>query len=48
MGTIGVIWFLYELTILPLNAAYGSVVGLVLVALLSFFAFRAYLEKTPA
>lgn len=48
VGTIGVIWFLVELTILPLSAAYGPVVGLVFAALFSFFAFRAYLEKTPA
>jgi hypothetical protein len=48
MGTIGVIWFLFELTIVPLSAAYGPVIGLVFAALFSFFAFRAYLEKTPA
>lgn len=48
VGTIGVIWFLVELTILPPSAAYGPVVGLVFAALFAFFAFRAYLEKTPA
>jgi len=48
MGIIGVIWFLFELTILPPGAAHGPVVGLVFAALFAFFAFRAYLEKTPA
>ena len=48
MGTIGVIWFLVELTILPPSAAYGPAVGLVFAALFAFFSFRAYLEKTPA
>ena len=48
VGTIGVIWFLVELTILPPGAAYGPVVGSVFAALFAFFAFRAYFEKTPA
>jgi hypothetical protein len=44
VGTIGVVWFLVELTIVPLSAAYGPGVGLVFVALFTFFAFRAYRE----
>jgi hypothetical protein len=47
-GTIGVIWFLFEMTIVPLSAAYGPAVGLVFATLFSFFAFRAYLEKNHA
>jgi len=47
VGVIGVIWFLYELTILPLSAAYGPAIGVAFVDLFSFFAFRAYLEKIP-
>jgi hypothetical protein len=48
VGTIGVVWFLFEMTIVPLSAAYGPAVGLVFAALSSFFAFRAYLEKNHA
>jgi hypothetical protein len=48
VGTIGIIWFIFELTIVPLSAAYGPVIGLVFATLFAFFAFRAYLEKAPA
>jgi hypothetical protein len=48
VGTIGVIWFLYELTIMPLSVAYGPIAGLVFAALSAFFAFRACLEKIHA
>lgn len=48
VGTIGVIWFIVELTIVPLEVAYGPVLGLVFAVLSAFFAFRAYLEKVYA
>jgi len=48
VGAIAIIWYLVDLTIMPLSAAYGPGIGLVFAALFSFFAFRAYLEKTPA
>jgi hypothetical protein len=44
MGIVGVISFLYELTIITPSAAFGPTIALVLSALFAFFAFRAYFE----
>ena len=44
MGVVGVISFLYELTVITPSAAYGPAVASVFMALFAFFAFRAYFE----
>lgn len=44
VGIIGVISFLYELTVITRSAAFGPAVALVLSVLFAFFAFRAYFE----
>jgi hypothetical protein len=49
VGVIGVIWMFVEATIIMSPSAwYGPGVGLVFVALFTFFSFRAYLEKPSA
>ncbi|MCW4033259.1 MAG: hypothetical protein NWF08_07715 [Candidatus Bathyarchaeota archaeon] len=44
VGIVGVISFLYELTVITPSAAFGPTLALVFSALFALFAFRAYFE----